>query len=428
MSYDTGLSGLTASNQMLDVIGNNIANANTVGAKSSTAEFASLVASAMGAGGQSTPGIGVTSSTIAQSFSQGDISVTGNNLDLAINGDGFFMAKQSDGSTAYTRDGQFTLSSTGELLTASGANVMGYLTNANGVATTQTPAPLSIPSAAPIPAVATTTVTAGLNLDSSAPIASVAPVTPLSTYGTSITTYDTQGNAVPLSLYFTKVDPSTTATLTNPIGVTTPATDQWAVYDSLATTATPIGYMAFNGSGTLTSAYDPTGAPVTNGVLPVTLANTSNPTAGPMNLNLNLSAVTEYGTPFAVSSITQDGYTSGQFTSLSINSKGIITTTYSNGQSMQSGGMVALATFPDEQGLTPVANNMWLQTYDSGAPVLGNPSVAQFGSIQSGAVENSNVNLTNELVNMMTAQRDYQANAQTIKTEDQVMQTLVNLR
>jgi len=428
MSYDTGLSGLTASSQMLDVIGNNIANANTVGMKGSTAEFSDMVASAMGAGGQSAAGTGVSTSTIAQSFAQGTIAVTGNDLDLAINGNGFFQVMQPDGTTAYTRDGQFTLSATGQILTASGANVMGYQTTATGTAINQPPTPLSIPTAAPIPAVSTSTITAGLNLDSSAVIASSAtPPTPLSTYGTSITTYDSQGNSVPLSLYFTKIDPTNSAQ--SPIGVTTPATDQWAVYDSLATGATPIGYMTFNSSGGLAGTYDSTGTAVsTTGVLPITIANANNTTAGPISANLNLSAVTEYGTPFAVSSITQNGYTSGQFTSLNINSAGVITTTYSNGQSLETGGMVALATFPDSQGLTPIANNMWVQTYDSGAPVLGNPSVAQFGSIQSGAVEDSNVNLTNELVNMMTAQRDYQANAQTIKTEDQVMQTLVNLR
>ena len=428
MSFQTGLSGLSASSQMLDVIGNNIANANTDGFKESRVEFADIIASSIGSGGNIGPGIGVQVSTIAQQFSQGNLTITNNNLDLAVNGNGFFQVTRTDGTTAYTRDGEFKLDANGNILTDTGANVMGYPTDANGAPTSTTPQKLVIPTTAPIGASATTTITAGFNLDSSAVIASSAtPPTPLSTYGTSVTVYDSQGNPVPETLYFTKIDPSNAAQ--SPIGVTTPATDQWAIYDSLTNGATPVGYMAFSSTGALQGTYDSTGAATAlPGQLPLTIANASNPTAGPIAPTIDLTAVTEYGTAFSVSNLAQNGYTSGTFTSLAINTNGVITTTYSNGQTLKTGGMVALANFRNVQGLTDLGAGEYIQTFQSGAPVLGNPSVGQFGEIRSGTVEASNVDLTSELVNMMTAQRDYQANAQTIKTEDQIMSTLVNLR
>jgi len=426
MGFETALSGLSASSQMLDVIGNNIANANTVGMKESRVEFGDLVAAAIGSGGtsSSTPGIGVRTATISQQFTQGNISVTGNNLDVAINGSGFFQITRTDGSTAFTRDGQFKLDKNGNILTDTGANLMGFPTDLNGVPTSITPQNLTIPTTAPIPAQATTSIIASLNLNSSSPIAATqVPPTPRSTYGTSVTTYDSQGNAVPETLYFTKLDPTTT-----PMGATTPATDQWAVYDSLSA-VTPVGYLAFGSTGALANAYDSTGTVTTTpGMLQLTIPNASNPTAGPITPTLDLSGVTQYGTAFSVASLAQNGYTSGNFTNLSIDSRGVITTTYSNGQTLKTGGMVALANFRNVEGLTPVGSGEYLQSYASGVPVLGDPSIGQAGALQAGAVESSNVDLTAELVNMMTAQRNYQANAQSIKTEDQIMSTLVNLR
>jgi flagellar hook protein FlgE len=306
---------------------------------------------------------------------------------------------------------------------------MGFPTDKNGVPIqTNTPQKLTVPTAGPIGANVTTTIGAEFNLDSRAPIAaSLATPTPRSTYGTSITTYDTQGNALPVSLYFTKVDPATT-----PLGVTTPLTDQWAVYDHLdtaTTTFTPIAYMAFNGAGALSTVYDNVaGGPTTAlGQLPITVVN-PNTTAGDIAPTVDLSKVTQFGVNFSVSNLTQDGYTSGEFTGLAIDEKGVITTRYSNGQTLKSGGMIALANFRNMQGLQPVGSGEYLETFKSGTRVLGQPTVGQFGQLRAGAVEESNVDLTSELVNMMTAQRNYQANAQTIKTQDQVMSTLVNLR
>ncbi|MBX9816450.1 MAG: flagellar hook protein FlgE [Burkholderiaceae bacterium] len=466
MSFQTGLSGLNASSKSLDVIGNNIANANTVGMKSSRAEFADLVASSLGvAGGASKgAGIGVTVATIAQQFSQGNINITGNSLDVAINGGGFFQVTMPDGSKAFTRDGQFKLDRDGNILTNTGANVMGYPTDLLGNSTSVTPQILTIPTGAPIPAQVTTEIKAEFNLDARAKVAaSVSPPTPISTYGTSLTAFDSQGVEVPVSLYFVKTGPDLTA---NPA---VPA-DTWQVYDSttlaagtaaLATNAAtyathnanttwnaanpgPNQRATFAAAGTGTFAGNPRLATVANGSLfqmtfdvngalltpaaPQNLTLTSpNVTIGNFTASLDLSKATQYGTAFTVSNLSQDGYTAGELLGITISPSGVIMTRYSNGES-QARGQIALADFRNVQGLTPTGGGNWVETFASGQPVLGEPGVGKFGGLRSGALEDSNVDLTAELVNMMTAQRNYQANAQTIKTQDQIMSTLVNLR
>ena len=405
MSFQTGLSGLNASSKNLDVIGNNIANANTIGAKSSRAEFTDLVAATIGSGNASgNAGIGVAVATVSQQFTQGNINLTGNNMDLAINGNGFFQVKQMDGSTAYTRDGQFKLDSLGNILTNTGAKVLGLPTDLLGNTTGVTPQPLTVPTGAPIPANATTTVAAEFNVNASSPVAATAvPPTPYTTYGTSLTGYDAQGIAVPVSLYFVKT-----------------ASNSWNVYtgDPAAPTSTPaLTTMTFNSSGALTLPATPQ---------PLTVAAVAGVHGG-FNATLDLSKVTQFGTNFAVTNLTQNGYTTGSLTGFNIHDRGVITTRYSNGQT-QARGQVVLADFRNAQGLKPVGSGNWVETSNSGQPVLGPPGLGSLGTLRSGALEDSNVDLTAELVNMMTAQRNYQANAQTIKTQDQAMQTLVNLR
>jgi flagellar hook protein FlgE len=407
MSFQTGLSGLSASSKSLDVIGNNIANANTVGMKSSRAEFADLVASTLGTGSSNNAGIGVAVTTIAQQFTQGNISITGNSLDVAINGGGFYQVTKTDGTSAYTRDGQFKLDKDGNIITNTGANVMGYPTDTLGVATSITPQKMAVPTGAPIAANATSSILAEFNLDARAAVATT--TTSPSQYGTSLTTYDSQGVAIPVSLYFIKQ-----------------ATDTWNVYDSLAKATTDVTagttllrnfQMTFGTSGQLT-------APLANPTLTITSPNAN---IGAFTSALDVSKVTQFGTSFNVSNLTQDGYTAGELTGISIEPSGVITTRYSNGQT-QARGQISLADFRNVQGLAPIGSGEYLETYASGQPVQGAPGVGKFGELRSGALEESNVDLTAELVNMMTAQRNYQANAQTIKTQDQIMSTLVNLR
>ena len=404
MSFQTGLSGLNASSRSLDVIGNNIANANTTGMKSSRTEFGDLVASSLGsAGGSGGAGIGVAVAAIAQQFTQGNINTTGNSLDVAINGGGFFQLTQPDDSIAYTRDGSFKLDKDGYIITNTGANLMGYPTDTAGNTTSTAAQKLQLPTTAPIPAKATTKITAEFNLDARAvEAASVTPPTPRATYGTSLTVYDSQGVGLPLNLYFSKAATTTT--------------DNWDVYD-VATGGTPLFQMQFNSVGKLVS---PLTAPT------LTIATPSAVTPD-ITATLDISNVTQGGLAFSVSDLTQDGYAPGELTGLTIGETGVITTRYSNGQT-QFRGQIALTDFRNVQGLQPLGNNAWAATYSSGDPVQGAAGSGRFGSLRAGALEESNVDLTSELVNMMTAQRTYQANAQTIKTQDQIMSTLVNLR
>lgn len=401
MSFQTGLAGLNASSRSLDVIGNNIANANTTGMKSSRAEFNDLIASSLGIGGGSGTqgGIGVAVGAIAQQFTQGNITITGNNLDVAINGGGFFQLTQSDGSTAYTRDGSFKLDKDGYIKTNTGAFVMGFDTDLTGKPTSTTPTKRSLPTTAPIAASATTLIGAEFNLDARAAVATAGAVR---TEGTAITLYDSQGSEVPLSMYFERVATTTT--------------DNWDVYDA-PTGGTKIASLSFGADGTLTSPTAPVSFTVTN---PHTVA-------GDITADIDFSKATQYGSSFAVSNLTQNGYAPGELTGLNINESGVITARYSNGQT-QYNGQLALADFRNVQGLQPLGGNAWSATFASGNALVGSPGVGRMGAIRSGALEESNVDLTAELVNMMTAQRSYQANAQTIKTQDQIMSTLVNLR
>ena len=423
MAFQHGLSGLNASSKNLDVIGHNIANANTTGFKSSRAEFADLVASSMGAGGGANYGIGVEVAAVAQQFSQGNVTVTGNNLDVAINGNGFFKVQQADGSAAYTRAGNFKLDKTGDLVTNGGAQVMGFRVDpATGLSTSEAQ-PLSFPTGAPIQAKQTESIKATLNLDARAKDSAgdatatpPVPATPRSTYGTSINVYDTQGVATPVNLYFMKT--------ANP--------NEWAVYNQLddptavpPVTAISLGTIAFDENGKI----DPATATLT-----LTVSPTANPNAGAaapavadFPVDIDMSGATQFGSKFAVADLSQDGYASGDLTSINISNDGMVMASYSNGVT-RSEAQVALANFRNPQGLLAVGGNNWVESFDSGPAVMGKPGDGNFGALRSGALEDSNVDLTAELVNMMTAQRAYQANAQTIKTQDQVMSTLVNLR
>ena len=531
MGFQQGLSGLNASAKNLDVIGHNIANSNTTGFKSSRTEFAAMVASAIGSAGGSNAGIGVEINAISQQFSQGNITVTGNSMDVAINGNGFFTLQMPDGSRAYTRAGDFKLDDLGNVITNSGAQVMGYpIDPVTGLRTSSTAQPLVFPTSAPIPARQTTQVQMAFNLDARVsdargnPAATPpVPATARTTYGTSLNVFDSQGVATPLSFYFEKngantwdiyngLDDLTTAPPTVPsaagrliadkngaiaamlepdmasVGNADAALTQeddfptnftyrfygpdtagvHAIRETTLSFANPSDAWEFTYSdapaNTLVAsarlrsdlvdyntgavaaggalAHSPlTGAPAAarqafelglsvdpspaNPNSPPAVGGTPAPSSFPVTLDL--TKVTQFGSKFAISEQTQDGYTSGELTGINIEKSGMIMTRYSNGVTRPE-GQIALASFRNTQGLAPIGGNAWLETYESGAPVLGAPTDGSFGSLRSGALEDSNVDLTAELVNMMTAQRAYQANAQTIKTQDQVLSTLVNLR
>ena len=427
MSFQTGLSGLSASGKALDVIGHNIANANTVGMKASRTEFSDVVASSLGAsggGGAGGSGIGVRVAAVTQQFSQGNITITGNNLDLAINGGGFFQVKKVDGTIAYSRDGQFKLDANGYIVNNAGSNLLGIQSYPTASGNIASPVPLSLPTAANIPAKQTTNISAEFNLDARAPEAATqVPPTPVTTYGTSVTAYDAQGKPVPVSMYFERVSSSSP-----PVGLAA-GKDYWKVYytDPANATPTAMGYMAFDSAGKLTNTYDATGAATaSNKIFTQTITPASTTVTPAFPVTIDVSTSTQFGASFGITALSQDGYTTGQLTGISVSDTGAITSRYSNGQNQVAGTLV-LADFRNVQGLQPDGGD-WVATTDSGAPVPNLPRSGNLGAIRSGALEDSNVDLTSELVNMMTAQRNYQANAQTIKTQDQVMSTLVNMR
>jgi flagellar hook protein FlgE len=404
MAFQQGLSGLNSASRNLDVIGHNIANANTVGMKVSRAEFGEIYASSINASGGINAGIGVQVSTVSQLFTQGNITVTGNDLDVAINGNGFFELTMPDGSLTYSRAGMFKLNRDGEIVTNLGGQLMGYPTDVEGVRLGFESVPLTLPTGGPIPAKVTTEVVAEFNLDARAPIAAnVVPPTPFGTYSTSVNAYDQQGLEVPVGLVFEKI-----------------GNNQWNVYTSVngADAALSVPFeINFLPDGKLDPAT----------VLPqIELASPNDP-AEVFQIDLDFDNATQFGADFAVTNLTQDGYRPGELTSLGISESGVITAKYSNGQS-QAAGQIALVNFRNVQGLSPSSGGNWSQTFASGEPVRGAPGEGKLGYLRSGALEDSNVDLTAELVNMMTAQRAYQANAQTIKTQDQILSTLLNMR
>jgi len=420
MSYSQGLSGLNAASSQLSTIGNNVANANTVGFKGSTAQFADAFAAAMNGGGSSTQiGIGVQLQAVAQSFSQGNITATNSSLDLAINGGGFFILNNPQG-TSYSRNGQFQLNSTGQIVNAAGDLLQGYQIT-NGIPS-GSPTNLTVPTAvanAQATGTSTTTgvlpgISVSMNLNSTDAVPTTAVFNPLDptsfNNSTSTTTYDSKGDAQTTTMYFVQSGVANTWNVYST--VQTPSTGAY-----LYNPGTSDGTLTFTTGGTL-SSWAPT---VATGI------NFTPAGANAENIPYIFTGSTQFGTSFGVNSITQDGYTAGQLSGFSVGTDGTITGKYSNGQS-KALGQVALATFPSDTGLQQIGNNAWTQTAASGSPVTGAPGSGNNGVLQTSATEDSNVDLTTELVNMMTAQRFYQANAETIKTQDSVMQTLINLR
>jgi len=407
MAFQQGLSGLNAASRNLDVIGNNIANVNTTGMKASRAEFSDLYASNLGSGGSAnTPGIGVQTAAISQQFSQGNLTTTGNDLDLAINGNGFYQVQLPSGEIAYTRNGTFKLNSDGDIVTNGGAKLQGNLFDPlTGAVTKGT---LNLPTGKGVAGHQSSSIDVTANLDTTAVnYNSVTPNVALTTYGTSITVYDSQGAAVPVGVYFQKT-----------------ASNAWNVYadypqgaSTTGTTGTPIGQVTFDANGAIASGN-------TLSLTGVQVGSSATPA---FDVSLNLKGLTQNASSFYVSNLKQDGYAPGELTGMSFAEDGTLTARYSNGQT-QSTGQLVLANFRNVQGLEPTSGDYWKETVASGAPIKNNPGSGNFGKISSGTLEDSNVDLTAELVNMMTAQRAYQANAQTIKTQDQIMSTLVNLR
>ncbi|MDP9902276.1 flagellar hook protein FlgE [Variovorax ginsengisoli] len=404
MSFSQGISGLNAAASNLDVIGNNVANSNTFGFKAATATFKDLYAGTR-------IGLGAAVAGVVQNFSQGTVQSSSRPLDLAItNGSGFFRVSSDSGEISYSRNGQFTVDKDGYVVNSGGLRLDGFGVAANGSLAGGTPSALKIPSTSMTPK-ATTTIASEFNLDARGAVPTATPfsATDSTTYNYSNALgpiYDSLGNSHELSVFFVKTGSN--------------AWNAYATADGNAVNGgAPISGLTFDANGALAT---PAGG--TMNIAGLTFANGS----APLNMAVNLRGTTQFGNDNAVSKLTQDGYSSGALTSFSINGDGTLTGKYSNEQT-QLLGQIVLSTFANPNGLEPSGDNVWRETRASGqaltsAPGVGTPQ----GSIASGALETSNVDLTAELVNLIVAQRSYQANAQTVKTQDQVVQTLINIR
>ncbi len=420
MSFQQGLSGLNASAKNLEVIANNIANAATYGAKVARAEFSDVYANAMNGAGSNTIGIGVNLAAVAQQFTQGNITTTENPMDLAINGSGFFQVSDGLNPTQYTRNGQFKLDREGFIVNNQRQMLMGYQADAQGNIVPGQAQPIQLPTAGIAPR-ATDAIDIEMNLDARAAVTMPAgggiDFDDPSTYNnaTSVTVYDALGQDVALTYYLQKT-----------------ATDSWDVY--VTANGVPVSTDAGGSPLPSTTLQFPTtgGAPSSpTGPVAIDIPGTTRPGGGDTRpiagIQLDLTSTTQYGASFGVTSLTQTGFAPGQLSGITVEGNGVIMARYSNGQS-QPAGQLELANFRNPQGLQPTGGNAWSATYTSGDPVVGAPGDGNFGVLQSGALEESNVDMTAELVNMITVQRVYQANAQSIKTTDAVLQTIVNLR
>ncbi|MGG5290892.1 flagellar hook protein FlgE [Pseudomonas shirazensis] len=447
MSFNIGLSGLYAANKQLDVTGNNIANVNTNGFKSSRTEFADVYAGANRLGvGKNQIGNGVRLAAVSQQFSQGDVNNTGNVLDMGIQGRGFFVLSDN-GTQVYTRAGAFQNNKDNFVVTSDGLRLQGYAADATGKIQKGILTDLKIDTSSLAPK-ATTLIDQGINLNSSATSIPL-PANPPgagdivfdpadeTSYTKSFPTkvFDSQGNEHTMEQFYRKTDKN-----------------EWTMYTLVdgrnpmdpTSTAPLVGTVSFNEDGSVASmAADQTGLPtgaewsVTNNVfsmkgwIPAEKDGAgnwgSNGSAGNADgMRLSMNSTTSYNTETARMSQSQDGYATGVLSSLSIDSTGVMFASFSNQQS-RAIGQVALASFANEQGLQQIGGTRWTETFASGIPGVDSPKTGTLGGVESNSLEASNVNLTQELVELIKAQSNYQANAKTISTESTIMQTTIQM-
>ncbi len=409
MSFNIALSGLNSAAADLDVTSNNIANTGTVGFKESRAEFADIFAASQLGLAQNAVGQGSRLTNVRQQFGQGNFDFTGNSLDLAINQGGFFRLNDG-GDISYSRNGAFELNNEGYIVSADGKNLTGYTANADGELTGAV-GDLQVSTGDLDPSPSTNmNLTANLDANEEEPGTPFQDDEPGSyNDSTSTTVYDSLGRGHLATLYFVKG----------------PADNEWVIHTDV--NGTPGGSIdvTFNTDGTLATVNGGAG---TTADFAVDAADTDGMDgADDLEVSLDLASLTQFGTPFNVAELRQNGYTAGQFSSLDVGGDGTVFGRFSNGQSRVL-GQVALAQFANPEKLTQLGETSWAESFESGAPLLGAPGTSGLGNIESGALEESNVNITEQLVKMITAQRNFQANAKMISTQDQVTQEIINIR
>ena len=442
MSFNIGLSGLYAANKQLDVTGNNIANVATTGFKSSRAEFEDVYSATRLGTGSKTVGNGVRLSNVSQQFGQGDVSNTGNVLDMGIQGNGFFVLS-NNGSLTYTRAGTFKTDKEGYVTNSDGtARLQGYGVDSNGKIVNGVLTDLRIDTSNLAPK-STSTVSSTINLNSTSAVidqtvaANKFDPSKTETFTKSFSTpiFDTQGNQHTMDQYMVKTGANTWDTYTLIDGRNPDGSDP-------TVTAPVASTMSFDSTGKLTSVSTPVTPPttpptsvissdlkitnwtpgsVTNGVWTANGA-----AADPAGLTIAMANTTQFNADTARSIPAQNGYATGQITNLTIDGSGVLLANFSNNQTKPI-GQISLASFTNEQGLQPVGGTSWKETYASGIPGYDAPETGTLGSIVSNSLEESNVNLTNELVDLIKAQSNYQANAKTISTQSTIMQTIIQM-
>jgi len=400
MPFAVALSGLNAASSDLSVTANNIANANTTGFKASRAEFADVFAV-----GAQNIGNGVALSSVTQEFTQGGVDFTDRGLDLAISGEGFFTMNDN-GVVSYSRAGSFGVDRDGYVVNAQGQRLQIFPLATNGTYNTGTLTDLRL-ATADAPPQATSRIEFGINLPASATVPSVPTFDPANAssynHSTAVTIYDSLGASHTATAYFVK----------------TATPNQWdARFYVDGTAVGGANTLTYSNLGVLTS---PVGGGIT---LP---GYTPGSGAAPIAMTADLLTSTQYGSQFGVNLLSQDGFASGRLSSIDVDTNGVIFARFTNGRS-EPLGQVALSNFANPQGLKQLGDTSWSETFTSGDAVRGSPGTGSLGLIQSGALESSNVDLTEQLVNMITAQRNFQANAQMISTADQVTQTIINIR
>ncbi|MEY8215865.1 MAG: flagellar hook protein FlgE [Colwellia sp.] len=468
MSFNIALSGLNAAQKDLDVTSNNIANVNTVGFKESRAEFVDVYASSLLAAGKTKVGDGVLTADVAQQFSQGSIQFTNNALDLAITGNGFFATVPELGSldTTYTRAGQFKLNSDNFVVNSGGGHLLGFPVNPDGSSSSvslSTSEPIRIPTASGAPT-ATSEVDIRMNLPAGDSYINGAPGNfdpedPLTfNNSTSATIFDSLGESHVMTYYFVKDNPAAVAP------AVTGKPNEWMLFtavdgkvidmaedaagDALADgrvgggvsgplqpTGGVIGArLVFSASGDLISQQPPL-AP--NGIQTAPFTNhitngADNTQTVKINFNLDSSGPnpnepTQFASGFEVTALNQNGLAVGRLTGIDIGVDGLVRATYSNGTS-EPLARIAMVSFANDQGLTQVGSTGWKESIVSGVALAGEAGSGTFGSVNSSALEQSNVNLTTELIDLISAQRNFQANSRALEVDNQLNQTILQIR
>ncbi len=405
MPFRLALSGLNAASSDLTVTANNIANVATTGFKGSRAEFADLFATSQQGVSATAIGNGVRVSNVSQQFSQGNIDFTDNSLDLAMSGQGFFVLNDN-GALSYTRAGAFQVNNEGYVVNAKQQRLQVYPPLANGGFNTGGLSDLSLSTGVSAPN-ATTNVDVLLNLPANATAPATATFDPADTSSfnnaTSLTIYDSLGAAHTASMYFVK-------------GATA---NNWET--RLYVDGTAVG-------GANALEYSDTGDLITPATGNITFPPYTPATgAADINMTFDFGDTSQFGQNFTVNSVIQDGYTTGRLIGIDIDSSGVVQARFTNGRSNPL-GQIAVSNFANPQGMQQLGDTAWAETFSSGQAIRGVAGNSGYGLVQAGALEASNVDITEQLVNMITAQRNFQANAQMISTADSITQTIINIR